>query len=448
MPPDTTAPSQPAVSTIPPARPSLRAAFWLALLGPVFFLSYGFANIHTSRLKDVPSVYFEWERHIPFIEWTILPYMSIDAFYAASLFLCNTRRELDTHAMRLLAATIISVTGFLLFPLKFAFLRPPMEGFSGILFAMLNDFDMPYNQAPSLHVSLLMLLWCIYARHLKAPARWWVHGWFALIGLSVFTTYQHHFIDGVTGVAVGVFCFYLFPDEPFRWSRDGAPISGRRILLATAYLTGAGLCIGLATLAGGWMGLLCWPALSLCMVSLAYAGLGVSVFQKHCERSNWPARIVLAPYLTGAWLSSRYLSRGIAASHEIIPGLWIGRAPGRGDWAHLDAGSVLDLTAECVASPQARLRHYRCTPMLDLTAPTAGQLRHALSALDALRAHPPVLVHCALGYSRSAVVVAAWLMRHGKAANVIEAIAMVRACRPDVLIRDDCLAVLKDLQHV
>ena len=196
--------SAPSPLPAPEPRPWLRAAAWLAFLGPFFFVTYGFANWWTGRLPHVGSVVFGWEKHIPFWPWTIVPYMALDAFYAGSLFLCATRAELNTHARRLLSASVLSVAGFLLFPLRFSFARPATSGLTGLLFNALAGFDKPYNQAPSLHISLVLLVWLVFARHLRGAARWLAHGWFLLIALSVFTTYQHHFIDGVAGAAVGV----------------------------------------------------------------------------------------------------------------------------------------------------------------------------------------------------------------------------------------------------
>lgn len=425
-------------------RPWKRAILWLAFLGPFFFLSYGFANWWTSRLGHVGSFFFDWERHIPFLDWTILPYMSIDAFYAASLFLCATRAELDTHAKRLLGATVISVAGFLIAPLQFGFVRPATSGFNGLLFDALTGFDKPFNQAPSLHVSLLMLLWVVYARHLRGAARWAMHVWFLLIGVSVFTTYQHHIIDGVAGAVVGVICCYLFPDRPAaRIVQASTGISWRGRRLQRLYLFGAGFCVMLACLLRGWAWLLLWPGVALMLVALAYAGYGPVVFQKHAGKLSVPAQVLLFPYRVGAWISSRWFTRNGPPSTEVMPGLWIGRAPGRSDWWHLSPIGLLDLTAEFNASRPALARHYRNVPMLDLVEPSIQQLQQAVRALDELRQHKRVLVHCALGYSRSALVISAWLLERGLAATPEQAVEQVRQARPQIVLSNEAMATLQ-----
>ena len=421
--------------TVPAGRPWRRAAAYLAGLGPFFFLSYGFANWWTGQLAHVDSVVFGWERFIPFWDWTILPYMSLDAFYAGSLFLCATRAELDTHAKRLFSASLISVAGFLLFPLQFSFVRPTTSGFNGALFEVLMGFDKPYNQAPSLHISLVLLVWLVFARHLRGVAQWVAHGWFLLIVLSVFTTYQHHFIDGVAGVAVGVVCVYLFPNRPVAWHQLAPPAgSAWRRKLAAGYLLGAALCFGAAAAVGGWAWLLVWPSGALLLVGLAYARYGISVFQKHDGELSWAARILLAPYRLGAWWSSRWFTRHGVPSVEVVPGIWLGRAPGRFDWRHLQPGAVLDVTAEFSVGAASRALPHSSVPLLDLVAPSAEELVLAVAALDELAVHQPVLVHCALGFSRSAVVVAAWLLRRGRATTPEEAIAHLRAARPQVVL--------------
>ena len=66
--------------------------------------------------------------------------------------------------------------------------------------------------------------------------------------------------------------------------------------------------------------------------------------------------------------------------------------------------------------------------------PTPAELARAVAALDELCPAGPVLVHCALGYSRAAVVVAAWLLHRGLSATPEAAVARVRAARPQVVL--------------
>lgn len=106
-------------------RPWRAAIAWMALvLGPGFFLVYGVCNELTSLRTEVGSFFFEWERHIPVLPWTIVPYWSLDVLYACSVLLCRSRLELDRHALRIVTAVLLSAVGFLLFPLRFAFPRP------------------------------------------------------------------------------------------------------------------------------------------------------------------------------------------------------------------------------------------------------------------------------------------------------------------------------------
>ncbi len=108
-------------------RPWKRAAAWLALLGPLFYASYGFANWWASTRAQVPVLVFEWERSLPFWPWTIFPYWTINAFYALSLFLARDRHVLDRHAARLLTAQAVAVACFILWPLRFSFGQPSVE---------------------------------------------------------------------------------------------------------------------------------------------------------------------------------------------------------------------------------------------------------------------------------------------------------------------------------
>ncbi len=229
-----------------------RAVLWLLFLGPFFFASYGLANWLTSQRGDVGSLVFDWERGMPLWPWTILPYWSIDLLYGLSLLLPRDKRELDTHCLRLLSAQVLSVTCFLLFPLRFTFERPELGGVFGWLFDVLMGFDKPYNQAPSLHIALLVVLWVCYARYASGAWRWLLHGWFALIGLSVLTTWQHHFIDVPTGALAGWLCVWLWPQaQPAPFARASLSRDRQRRRLAARYGLGALACAAVAFAVGG-----------------------------------------------------------------------------------------------------------------------------------------------------------------------------------------------------
>jgi hypothetical protein len=169
----------------------------------VLLCHYGLATWVTAQRASVGSVVFAWEHAVPFVPWTIVPYWAIDVLYAISLFVCTDRRELDTHAKRLLTAQVVAISSFLLFPLKFTFERAQPGGVFGDLFALLTSFDRPFNQAPSLHIALLVILWALFARKLRGAARVLLDASLLLIGASVLTTWQHHFIDVPTGALLG-----------------------------------------------------------------------------------------------------------------------------------------------------------------------------------------------------------------------------------------------------
>jgi len=414
-------------------RPWKRALLWLALLGPFFFASYGFATWVTAQRADVGAIVFDWERHIPFVPWTILPYWSIDLMYGISLFACASRRELDTHGRRLLTAQLVAVTCFLAFPLRFTFERPETSGAFGWLFDVLGAFDKPFNQAPSLHIALLVILWALFARHTHGGWRWVLHAWMALIGVSVLTTWQHHFIDLPTGALLGFFCLWMWPlhgPSPlalFAWTQDA-----QRRRLALRYAAGAAILAAIAFVAAGAALWLLWISVALLLVALNYSAIGPQGFQK---RNGWlspGATAMLAPYLAGAWINSRAWTRKRPQPDQIVDAVWLGRAPLPRDLDRHGFAAVVDMTAELPFS--AAGRRYSLLPVLDLVAPDPATLARAAAAIEDARAHGPVLVCCALGYSRSAAAVCAWLVATGRAASVDEAIARVQRARPDIVL--------------
>ncbi|WP_018604734.1 phosphatase PAP2/dual specificity phosphatase family protein [Uliginosibacterium gangwonense] len=426
-------------------RPWRWALLWGAILGVLFFSSYGAANHFTARRSDVGVYVFGWEHVIPFLPWTILPYWSIDFLYGIALFTARSKEELFRLVRRLFAAQVICITGFLLWPLHFSFTRPVTQGWSGALFDALTGFDLPYNQAPSLHICLLVVLWRFYADVLgRYATRWLLHGWFALIAMSVLTTYQHHFIDLLTGFWAGALCLLLVPESGAQWRWQAHSFNDVRVRCATFYLLGAVVCAGAAYAlfpqASVWLVL--WLASALAAVACIYLFGQGSHFGKQGASLPWRSWMVFGPYLLGARLNVWFWTRHLPCGVEVLDGVFLGRQPDAKSMSSHNIITVLDLCAELPLRVRPPVQ--RNLPMLDLVPPSGIMLESAAEAIEQARQQGAVWVCCALGFSRSAASVAAWLIRY-RGYSVENAVLQIRRVRPQVVLKPETLRTLATL---
>ena len=420
----------------------------LALVGALFYTSYGLSNHHAASLAYVPEIAFAWEHGIPFWAWTIVPYWSLNLMYAAAFFLCRDTREQNRYVARLVSAQIIATTCFMLFPLHFGWPKPPTDGLSGWLFDSLVAFDLPYNQAPSLHIALAIIVGAFYWTRfpkIRLPLLLWQ----SLIALSVLTTYQHHFIDVPTGALLGWLVLWAIPQHgvsPFRRpfgtqgrlktseasfceAKTSPATRSREIKIAMLYLAGAVLSALPSLFGGAWLWML-WVSVSLSVVAFAYLTGNAAVFQKQADgRLSAAATILLLPYLAGVRLNMAYWLRGKAKTVRVRDDVLIGSVSGISD----DLPAVLDVCAEY---PRPRYRGaYRVLPLLDMVAPSENDLMQAASLLEALRRqHGKVLTCCALGYGRSAAVVLTWLLVYGGCRDLAQATAELKQARPQMVL--------------
>ncbi|RJT45083.1 phosphatase PAP2/dual specificity phosphatase family protein [Rahnella woolbedingensis] len=426
-------------ASVTASRPWKQGLGWLLILGPLFLLCYSQVNQYTATRHDVGSLVFNWEQQVPFMPWTIVPYWSIDLLYGISLFICTSKQELTRHGCRLLAASLIACVSFLLFPLKFTFTRPETQGFFGWLFGQLEQFDLPYNQAPSLHIIITWLLWLRFRQHIQGYWRHIAGFWFLLIAVSVLTTWQHHFIDVVSGVIVALCISYAIPVcGKWQWHRP----KPHALRLASKYAAGA-IAFSMAGVMTPYACVLFWPSAALFLVAAAYAGAGTAIFQKDAAgHLSIPARILLLPYLVTAGISKRGFVRNIPAVSDMRNGIFVGCFP----LSAVEQNAVLDLTAEFQRQPGTTAYWSSC-PLMDLVAPDLAQIKEAVNQLTRVKhSHDTVLVCCALGLSRSATIVAAWLIAEGRCQSAQQATAYVRSQRRQVVFSDEHLRALEHFQ--
>lgn len=423
------------------SKPSkIYAATTSATLSLLFMVVYGGCNWITAHRTDVGTWYYAWERFIPFVPLLIFPYMSIDLFFVAGPFLCESRNELRALAQQITFAILIAGAFFLLMPLHLAVARPQASGWTGAIFNFLHGFDQPYNLFPSLHIALRTILADLYARHTKGVTRFASHVWFSLIGFSTLLTYQHHFADVVGGFVLAAICFYLFREEAVR-----LPVLPN-YRVGGYYAVGALIAIGAAFLGWPWTGILLWPALAFALTAAAYWGVGPSIYRKTNGRLPLSTRLVFAPCLIGQHISLHHYRRQCDAWNQITPRVWISaRLNSREALEARQQGvtAVLDLTAEFSETATLRALDYHNIPILDLTAPNTAQLREAVEFISRHAERGVVCVHCKVGYSRSAAVMGAHLLVSGSAVTVEQAVALMRKSRPTIVIRPEALAALK-----
>lgn len=363
-------------------KPFLSQLAALVVVAAIFYASYGATNALASARTNVPEIYFAWERALPFWAWSIVPYWSLNLLYALGFFLCRDGRELARYVTQLLAAQLIATLFFIAFPLQMSWEKPAVSGISGFLFSSLAAFDLPFNQAPSLHIILCVVVGAFYLR--KARAVWLkaaLVAWFALIGLSVLTTYQHHFIDIPTGLAAGCLVLLIRPLDgaplSFAIARESVRYKWAALYLGLAFLTLFAAILG-AKIWGAWALWLSWASLSFALVACGYAFLGAGVFAKNEQgRHAAAAKALLFPYLCVARLNALFWLRGRRLSDEILPGLYLGSVKQAGKF-----DAVLDCAAEFERPGGAQI--YASLPMLDMITPGAAELRRGADELERL----------------------------------------------------------------
>lgn len=418
-----------------------------ALASIWFVLVYNFTNWAASKRGDLPTAAFQWELNIPFVPWLVIPYWSIDLFFLCAFFLPATRLRLQTLLKRVLWAVAIAGCFFLLFPLRLLFVRPAVDGPVSVLFGALDNLNNFYNLAPSLHIVLQLILWPEYRSRISGRWLLLLNVWFILIACSTVLVWQHQLIDIFFGGLLGAAVLHFIPgedaqaelaevDRSLRQNAD-AKIGLRYLALSVLFL----LMSYLAWLPGF---ILIWPALSFGLVSAAYLGLGPSIF----GRSKSPAAAVLFfPYrlLSRLW-QSKYQPK-IPLVTKLTPEVWFGRYCSKNEIAILqEVGvcSVLYLAVEYPCRWPASCAA-KALPILDLTAPSIPQLKQALGFIDQARPDGVVLVQCALGLGRSALVAAAWLIHCGKAADADSAISQIKAACPNAVFGAREIALLNRL---
>ncbi len=418
----------------PNAKPLFKErALWTLVLGLFFYLVYGSTN-HISFLRAPhPSLFWDWEHAIPFIPEFVVPYMSSIVVFVVAFLLAPTRISIQKLGVRCGLAVTISAIFFLAMPLQFSFARPDVSGWTSVWFDWLS-LDQPYNQFPSLHISLGFIAWHVI--FLRAINFGFISTtiWFLLIAASTLLVYQHHFIDVIGGFGVVAAVYWLVPqNKPTRMPLNF--VTPRHLHMAFRYLAAAVLFTIAAFNAGVWSILLGWIAVSVLLVAGSYV-LGFNGFLRKTGTGytilSW---VLFWPYLGGSRLNWKYWRSRVPLCANVAPGLWIGARPGNEDWSELqphNIQTVIDLAPE-LSGTTPKAKEHRYLPLLDIAIPAPKALDDIARSIESARSGGNVYIHCALGMSRSVLAACAWLMRNGKTKE--QALQIVDKARPERVTR-------------
>lgn len=199
----------------PDTLPSRRRRLALLAINGVFFQAlYAACNLAAARAGVTRSIATPWDASVPFLPWTLVPYMTSVPLLVAAFLLTPTRQSLRALSQRCLLATAVATLTFALWPLRVLPAPVPGTPMLALLGDALKRLDAPYNQWPSLHVAYCVILWpALSARWRSTGARAALLAWLGLVAASTVFTHQHYLPDLVGGAVLGALAWWAVPAQ-------------------------------------------------------------------------------------------------------------------------------------------------------------------------------------------------------------------------------------------
>ncbi|MEN4758967.1 phosphatase PAP2/dual specificity phosphatase family protein [Chryseobacterium sp. C39-AII1] len=427
----------------------------LILCSFVFMMVYNYSAWHISKLENVPSFVFNLEKYIPFIPWTIIPYMTSGLFFCLVFFFCKTKEEIAILTKRMLFVTVIAGICFLLFPLKFSLNKPEINSsVLGIPFQFLKIFDSPFNQAPSLHIAYAFIFWSVF-RNLKRE-RIFLMIWLILLGISTLTTYQHHLIDVLAGGILTHISFIIFPYRKNDFQYRNFQVANYYFLFSWIFLTitllfnqfvakfdSTFLWITL------WIKL--WITFSIALIGYQYQKNNIHFLKDKNGNISILKKIFYAPYLLIYWIFWRFLRKN-KKPIEIISNIYISSKPNKQDLIDFNVNKntfVYDLSAEIEETQQLKEEtNYRSAPFLDIGSFDIDETRKLLTEITNNYHNLPkdgkILIHCTMGFTRSSVI-GILVMKNILSLSLEEAVTNMKTKNKNAIIHSYVLDFLKKI---
>lgn len=190
---------------------------WFIVFFVIGGVIYMFLN-GRAGLVGAHNIQFDFEKHIPFMPWTIFVYYLIAPYIAAAV-LIEKYKEFLKIILGFWIIVFISASVFYFFPTTMP--RPEIteKGIMWTLFKALHYVDGPNNLFPSGHVSLTcyiaFVIWHLRSRFIGILSAIVA----AAICLSTLTVKQHTVLCVAGGFIVGLIAFLIVFKALFRRSK-------------------------------------------------------------------------------------------------------------------------------------------------------------------------------------------------------------------------------------
>lgn len=379
------------------------------------YLATGQAAAHAGVTASVATA---WDARIPFVAWTLVPYMATMPLLVLAFLGAREVAVLRAFSQRCLLITVLATVVFAIWPFRVTHVPPvPADALPALLQRLVHLVDTPYNQVPSLHVASCVILWpALRHRWPTLRGRLLLAAGLLMVALSAVLTWQHHLVDLVAGLGLGMLAIRLTPvhDPARRVAMHHALLSVAAFTLLLVWWPVAQRS-GAAAVA---LGALAWCLCSSALVALAYLRRDRGFLHKRNGTFPWWVWLAYGPYLLGYRLTWWLVGMRTPTATEVVaPGLLVGRRLKPGETSLLPPGCrVIDLAAELPQVPALRACTVHAEPLLDLVPMPADRVAAVVALIERLRADgTPVYVHCAMGLQRSRSVMVAWGARHREA---------------------------------
>jgi len=426
-------------------------ALALVLCTIVFSLVYNGSASYVSNLKNVPSFVFSIEKDIPFIPLSIIPYMTSGLFFCLVFFFCKNKYELRVLTKRMLFVIIVAGISFILFPLKFSLIKPDVgHFFLDIPFQLLEKFDTPFNQAPSLHIAFAFVFWSVF----RSKKKWRKFSMVLLIllGISTLTTYQHHLIDVVTGSILAHLSFIVFPYRKNDFQYRNFQVANYYFLCGWIFILFALLLSEFTPnfkVNSLWITL--WITLITFTVGYHYQKNNIYFLKDKNGNISVLKKIVYAPYLLMYWFFWKLLRKN-KNPIQILPNVYISSKPGKKDLIHFNVNKntfIYDLSAEMEGTkPLKENAKYRSFPFLDIGSFDVNETRKLVTEIIGNYHHLPkdgkIMIHCTMGFTRSSVI-GILVVKNALSLSVEEAVTKIKILNKNAIIHSYIMDFLKKI---